>query len=69
MAREAWPNALNAQLFNINVGFFSVGIYFCGGLFPIYNEVGFFRGLFPVTGKCRIACVQPNSVLNNNSLS
>ena len=29
MAREAWPNALNAQLFNSQVG-----VYFRGGLFP-----------------------------------
>ena len=29
MAREAWPNALNAQLFNRKVG-----VYFRGGLFP-----------------------------------
>ena len=45
MAREAWPNALNAQLFNSKVevyfrgglfpwGFISVGVYFRGGLFP-----------------------------------
>ena len=47
MAREAWPNVLNALLFNIKVG-----IYFHGGLFPwglilskmkwIFS-VGFFR--------------------------
>ena len=47
MSREACPNALNAQLFNSQVGvfFISVGVYF---LFKIKWEwVGAFRGFFP----------------------
>ena len=48
MAREAWPNALNAQLFNWKVGVYFRGVLFpfLGGLFPIKNEVFFFRGVF-----------------------
>ena len=53
MAREAWPNALNSQLFNSKVG-----VYFRGGLFPwgfisvgVYflskMKWGFFPWFFP----------------------
>ena len=43
MAREAWSNALNAQLAKSQVWF-----YFRAGLFPIYNYVGFFSvGFLP----------------------
>ena len=46
MAREAWPNALNAQLFNIKVGvYFRTGL-FLRGFIPIKIEVVFFRGFF-----------------------
>ena len=47
MAREAWPNALNAQLFNSKAG-----DYFRGGLFPwgfisyLKRSGVFFRGGF-----------------------
>ena len=47
MAREAWPNALNAQFFNSKVG-----VYFRGGLFPwgftsyLERSGVFFRGGF-----------------------
>ena len=42
MAREAWPNALNAQLFKSKVGFISLGVYFLSKM-----KVSFFRGFFP----------------------
>ena len=34
MAHEAWPNAPNVQIFNIKMGFISLGVYFRGVLFP-----------------------------------
>ena len=55
MAREAWPNALNAQLFNSKVG-----VYFRGGLFPwgfisYLKRSGFFsEGFLSVLGLAHI---------------
>ena len=53
MAREAWPNALNVQLFNSKVG-----VYFRGGLFPWefisylkWSGIFFREGFFSATGK------------------
>ena len=40
MDPEAWPNALEAQLVKIHVGFISVGVYF---LYKI--KWGLFRGV------------------------
>ena len=51
MAREAWPNVLNAQLFNSKVvvyfrgglfpwGFISVGVYFLSKMKWVFFSVG-----------------------------